>query len=101
MPVPQSMRADPGQKPGGTVTPARWRPPYARKARLRRTYQCPPTRHSYMARPSPVVPVVHVWPLFRLIQRRVDPLDSRLDLAPVAGAPGAFQYLAHVQKRAE
>ena len=33
-------------------------------------------------------------PPFRLIQRRVDPLDSRLDLTPVAGAPGAFEYLA-------
>ena len=40
-------------------------------------------------------------PLLRFIQRRVDPLYSRLDLAPVAGAPGAFEYLAHVQQGAE
>jgi len=30
-----------------------------------------------------------------------DPLYRRVDLAPVTGPPGAFQYLAHVQKRAE
>ena len=35
-----------------------------------------------------------------LIQRRVDPLDSRLDLAPVASASGAFEYLAHVDQGA-
>ena len=40
-------------------------------------------------------------PLLRLIQRRVDPLYRRLDLAPVAGAPGAFQYLPHVQQGAD
>ena len=28
-------------------------------------------------------------------------MDSRLNLALVAGAPGALQYLAHVQKRAQ
>ncbi len=32
-----------------------------------------------------------------LIQCRVDPLDSRLDLAPVAGAPVALQYFAHIR----
>ena len=31
-------------------------------------------------------------PLLRLIQRRVDPLDCRLDLAAVACAAGAFEY---------
>jgi hypothetical protein len=28
------------------------------------------------------------------IQRPIDPLDSRLDIAPVTGAPGAFQDFA-------
>ena len=31
-------------------------------------------------------------------ERRIDPLDCRLDLAPVTGTPGAFQYLAHVDQ---
>ena len=36
-----------------------------------------------------------------LVKRRIDPLDCRLDLAPVTVAPGAFPNLAHVQQGAK
>ncbi len=63
-----------------------------------------PNRHS---RPS-VRNAAVGWPshgvqrtAFALIQRRIDPLYRRLDLAPVVSASGAFQYLAHVQQGAD
>jgi len=35
------------------------------------------------------------------IKLEVDPLNCRLDLAPVACTPGAFQYLAHLSQSAD